>query len=240
MPAEGGLAKEVAAYLRASTVTETPLQSRMRRRTEEEKLPAIPPETGTALRMLVAACGASRVLEIGALMGYSATWIASALPAHARFETIEMNPGRAGSTEANLKECRLFDHVERVDWERDGGRPKLPVEHSGRSAIVHQADARTVLEAFVRSPPARPFDFVFIDADKTQYSQYLDAAVALVRTGGVIAADNLLWSGRVADPTDRTPETEAIRSYTKKIFSHPRLLSALLPVGDGLGVSIVK
>jgi predicted O-methyltransferase YrrM len=107
------------------------------------------------------------------------------------------------------------------------------------AGVAHKIDLRLApaletLDALLEEGHAGTFDFAFIDADKTSYDAYYERALRLVRAGGLIAADNTLWSGRVADPTVRDADTEALRAFNAKVKADERVTLSLLPVGDGV------
>ena len=170
------------------------------------------PEQGRALSVVLAAAGARRVLELGTLFGYSAIWIARALPADGHLDTVEIDPMHADAAEHWIAEAGLANRV-----------------------TVHRGAALDV----ARSLPG-PYDAVFMDAVKTEYPLYLDEALRLVRPGGLVLADNVHRGGAVADPDARDDGAEAIREYLRRISTDPRLLSTVLDAGDGLAVSVVR
>ena len=169
-------------------------------------------EQGRALAMLLAANGARRVLELGTLFGYSAIWMARALPADGHLDTVELEPMHADAAEQWIRAAGLADQV-----------------------TVHRGAALDVARSL-----DGPYDAVFMDAVKTEYPAYLDEALRLVRRGGLIMADNVHWGGAVADPDKRDPGVEGIREYLRRIATDPRLTSTVLDAGDGLAVSVVR
>ena len=173
--------------------------------------PSISPEAGRLLEVLVRLTGATRILEIGAGAGYSGIWIARGLAPSGRLETIELS-------EENADVCR-------ANYEAAGV--------AGRVEILLGA----ALEVLPRLEG--PYDLCFMDAVKSEYPSYLDHARRLVRPGGAICADNVLWQGTVSDPSVREPSTDAVREFNRRIFEDPGLVSNIVPVGDGLSVSIV-
>lgn len=170
------------------------------------------PDGGRLLEVLCALTGARRVLELGALAGYSAIWMARALPNGGTVETVEIDPRRA-------------DTVRRF-----AGRAGV-----GERVHVHLGAALDVLPTL-----EGPYDLAFIDAVKTEYVAYLDELLRVMRPGGVICADNVRWGGRVADPRVTDADTEGLRVYLRRIAEDPRLLSTVVAVGDGLSVSVVR
>ena len=172
----------------------------------------ISPPAGRLLAVLVAATGARRVLEIGALFGYSAIWLARALPPDGHLDTIEVSPLHADAAEHWIAEARLAERV-----------------------TVHRGRGVEVLE---RLPG--PYDVVFVDADKPSYGDYARAAIERLRPGGLLVADNVLWHGRVADPAAQGEGAAGIRALHDVISAHPDLLSTVVPVGDGLSLSVKR
>lgn len=175
---------------------------------------AISPEVGRLLQILLVAIGARRVLEIGTLAGYSAIWIARALGSSGRLLTVEIDPARADLARSFLDRAGLAGIVE-----------------------VRVGDAAETAAALVANNER--FDAVFIDADKERYGTYLDLALALVRPGGLILADNAFWSGRVLDDAPDDEGTAALQAFNRRLADHPALLSTIVPVRDGLAVAVV-
>lgn len=170
------------------------------------------PEEARALGVLLAANGARRVLELGTLFGYSAIWMARALPEDGHLDTVELDPIHADAAEHWIREAGLSDRVTVI-----------------RGAAL---DVARSLDG--------PYDALFIDAVKTEYPAYLDEGLRLVRPGGLILADNVHWSGSVADPDRHDAGVEAIREYLRRIASDPGLRSTVIDAGDGLAVSVVR
>lgn len=175
-------------------------------------LPNINPEEGRVLSMLVQVSGAKRALEVGTCTGYSGIWIARALPAGGTLETIEFNASNARVARDNFKKANVADRVKVLEGKALDIMPTL--EEGG-------------------------YDLVFIDADKQEYSDYLEQALRLSHKGSLICADNMYWQGKVFEG-DVDDDTEAIKYYQKRIFSNQRLRSTVLPVSDGLSISLVR
>lgn len=188
---------------------ETPLQARLRAETATmpEAEMQIGPDQGQFLGFLVAMLGARRVLEIGTFTGYSALAMARALPADGRLDACDVS--------------REWTDIGRRYWIEAGVAAKIH---------LHLGPALDTLAGF--APDS--FDLVFIDADKTGYDAYYEACLTLVRPGGVIALDNMLRGGAVADMTDMQPNTLAIRTLNTKIHADERVDISLLSIGDGL------
>ncbi len=178
-------------------------------------LPLVQPASARLLRGLTIATGARRVLEIGTAIGYSAIWMAGALPSDGMLITIEADPGRA--------------EIARRNVERAGLSAKVSVIVGDATRYLHKV--------------AGPFDLIFQDSDKRKYEAMLDRLVELLRPGGVLVSDNVLWSGEVvegfvAEPRHDPADTLALRSYNELLARDARMLTTFLPVGDGLAVSV--
>ncbi len=186
---------------------------RARLRADEAGMPTIqlPPSTARAVQVLLRAVGARRVVEVGTLAGYSAIWMARALPDDGRLVTIEVDPGHAAVAQRSLTDAGVDDRVR-----------------------IHRGDAADVLGGL---GPAGTFDAVFLDADKERYSVYLEEAARLLRRGGLLLADNALWSGRVLDPGSDAI-ADALNRFNEAVSSDPRFEATILPVGDGLMVGV--
>lgn len=200
-------------YLLRTTLREPHVLQRLR--AETAKLPSgsmqISPEQGQLMALLVRLLGARHVLEVGTFTGYSSTVMALALP-----------------PDGKLLACDLSEewtNVARRYWREAGVESKID---------LRLGPARATLDALIADGKAGSFDFAFIDADKTAYDDYYERCLTLVRPGGLVAVDNALWSGTVADDTDQRENTRAIRALNSKIATDPRVTSSLVPIGDGL------
>ena len=161
--------------------------------------------------------GASRLLEIGTLGGYSALWLVSLLSEDARLISIENDPHHA---ELAREAIRRAGEEERIE--------------------LRVGDAREILGHEILPDPASrgAFDLVFIDADKEGYPYYLEAAADLLRPGGLLLGDNAFWEGKVVDDSARDPETEAIREFNRRLSEDRRFRGVILPVRDGLAAAM--
>ncbi len=182
---------------------------------QAQDLPLVDAEVGALLHVLARAVGATRVLEIGTAIGYSGTWLARALPAGGMLLTMEMNAERARVARANFERAGVADRT---------------------SVIV--GDAQRML-----AKVAGPFDLIFQDGDKLQYEPMLDRLVDLLRPGGLLVTDNVLWDGEVVPGFVATPQrdpkdTRAIAAYNERLNSHPRLVTATVPLRDGLAIAV--
>jgi caffeoyl-CoA O-methyltransferase len=176
-----------------------------------ENIPIVQLPVARFLRVLVGALRPARLVEVGTAIGFSTLWMAMALPADGRIDTIDPDRSRT-------------DRARRY-WIR---------AHVGDRIRVINEPALRVLPRL-----AAGIDVAFIDAIKTEYSAYLEALLPKMKTGGVIVADNLLWSGRIA-AGDHDADTDALRAFNQTFLHHPRLDSTVLPIGDGLGFGVVK
>ena len=175
---------------------------------------AIKPEEGRFLQVLARASGARTVVEIGTLGGYSGLWLARGLPPGGRLITLEREPAHAAVAREHFALAGL---AERVDLRVGDAKQLLP---------------RLALEG--------PFDFCFMDAEKTDNDLYLDWALVNIRRGGVIAAHNAFRQGNILNPGDHSAETEIMRRFNQRFAHEPRLLSTIFPAGDGMLVGIVE
>ena len=171
----------------------------------------ISPEQGAFMQLLVRLSGARRTLEIGTFTGYSALVVAEALPVDGQIITCDI------SAEWTSIACRY--------WQRAGVAGRID---------LRLRPALETLDELLAGKDAGSFDFAFIDADKENYGAYYERALALLKPGGLIAVDNALWGGAVADPARTDAETLAIRELNRRIHGDPRVDMSLLPVGDGL------
>lgn len=185
------------------------------RQGQEQELPLIDAEVGAFLRVLVKASGAIRLLEIGTAIGYSGIWMAGALPTGGMLITMECDPARVRRARANFERAGVVDRVS-----------------------VMTGDAQ-LLAAKV----AGPFDLIFQDANKQLYGPMLDRLIGLLRPGGVLVTDNVLWDGEVvpgfvASPRRDAADTSAIAEYNRRITTDPRLMTSIVPLRDGVAISV--
>jgi predicted O-methyltransferase YrrM len=171
----------------------------------------IAPEQGPLLALLVQLMGARNCLEVGTFTGYSAAWVASVLPADGRVTCCEINESYAA--------------VARKHWGLIGVAGKIELR-------LGPADA--TLAALLAAGKAGTFDYAFIDADKARYDLYYERCLELVRRGGLVAIDNTLWDGKVADTAVTDADTAAIRALNQKVFNDKRVSLSFLPFADGL------
>ena len=210
---------KVMAYIGAHSLREAPLLAELRAETAKlpEALMQVPPEEGQFLALLVQAIGAKRCLEIGTFTGYSALTVALALPADGRLVCCDVSEAWTG--------------MARRYWSRAGVESKID---------LRIAPAIETLESLIAGGEAGQYDFVFIDADKPNYAAYYERALKIVRTGGIIAFDNTLWSGAVADVKDQTENTRALRALNDALHHDERVSISLLPLGDGVTLAMKR
>jgi predicted O-methyltransferase YrrM len=212
-----GLDDKLYDYLLSVSLREPALLARLRAETAEEPKAAmqVSPEQGQFMALLIELIGARTALEIGVFTGYSALRVALALP-----------------EDGSVVACDVDEHwtsIGRRYWKEAG------VEHKIDLRI---APAVETLDKLVDEGRAGSFDFAFIDADKENYAEYYERCLTLVRQRGIIAIDNTLWSGAVADLTDDRRDTLAIRALNEHIYSDDRVTMSLLPIGDGLTMAV--
>ena len=164
------------------------------------------PLEGRFLEMLVYLARPERVLEIGTFSGYSALSMAPALPPGGRIVTCEVDPKAGELARRHVESSPYADRIE-----------------------IRMGPALETIAGL-----EGPFDLVFVDAAKTQYREYYEAVLPLLSEHGLIAVDNVLWSGRVLDPEDRSDETEAIRAFNDHVVSDPRVVAVMVTVRDGV------
>jgi predicted O-methyltransferase YrrM len=169
------------------------------------------PEQGQFLHLLARIAGAKKTLEVGVFLGYSSTWVALALPAGGKVVACDLS--------------EEFTTRARQIWRAAGVEDRVD---------LHLGPALETLDRFIAEGQSGTFDFAFIDADKTNYANYYERALQLVRRGGLIAIDNVLWDGLPIDPAATDADTEAIRAFNAKVYSDSRVAISLVPLGDGL------
>ena len=188
-------------------------------RTETEKLPSsmmqICPEQGALMGNLIRLIAAKKTIEVGTYTGYSAMAVALALP----------DDGEVVACDVSEE----WTSVAKKAWEKAGIANKIDLQ---------LAPASNTLDALLAEGKEGSFDFAFIDADKTNYQIYYELCLKLIRQGGVIVIDNVLWGGAVTDSNRNDADTEAIRELNQFIATDKRVLISMIPVGDGLTVAV--
>jgi len=210
------LTDRLYAYLQAQSLRETPLQVELREETAQLPMSAmqISPEQGQFMALLARLMGAKRYLELGTFTGYSALTMALALP----------DDGEIVACDVSVD----FTEIARRYWAESGVAHKIDLQI--RPALE-------TLDALLKKGEADSFDFAFVDADKGNHDAYYEFCLKLVRPGGLIAVDNVLWGGAVADPDIDDADTAAIRALNGKLKDDERVDLSLLPVGDGLSLA---
>lgn len=207
---------DLLAYLRYASLRETPLLAENRRITEAQGLGhlQVAPEQAQLMALLVKLARARLGIEIGVLAGYSALWLAEALPPGGRLLACDIDPQVTQRARADWATAGLADRIE-----------------------LRIGPALTTLDAEISGGMAARYDFAFIDADKVGYIDYYERCMTLVGSGGFIMADNSLWYGRVVDADDTSTDTQAIRGFNRHLHADERVDLSLIPLGDGLTVA---
>ncbi|MDZ3837989.1 MAG: class I SAM-dependent methyltransferase [Rhodospirillales bacterium] len=208
-----GLSDALYDYLLSVSLREPEILAELRRETMamSERSMQIAPEQGQFMALLVRLAGARRILEIGTFTGYSALAMALALPAEGRIIACDVS--------------EAWTEIARRYWRRAGVAERIE---------LRLAPALQTLDALIAEGGGGSFDFAFIDADKSRYLDYYERSLSLVRPGGLIAVDNTLWGGSVADPAKTDADTAAIRAFNAALHADPRVELSLVPIGDGL------
>ena len=204
------LRRNQAEYLETLLPPRDALLEQMEKFAHENNHPIADPEVAQLMRGLVRMKHPRRILEVGTNIGYSVVVLGRECDDDAVVETIEINHGTLMIAKGFVRDAELRCNV-----------------------VFHEGAALDVIPRI-----AGPFDFVFIDCVKTEYGDYLDALLPKLARGAVIVCDNLLWKGRVAEG-QHDPPTDALRAFNKRLASDERLITSILPLGDGTGVSIV-
>ena len=200
-------------YMRRVTLREPRVLQKLREETASHPQAnmQISPEQGQFLALLMQLLGARKTLEIGVFTGYSSLAVALALPEDGRVIACDVN--------------EEYTSVARRYWREAGVDRKIDLRL--RLALE-------TLDALIAGGEGGRFDFAFIDADKANYANYFERALVLVRAGGLIAIDNVLWYGKVIDPEVQDADTRAIRAFNEKLHGDERVWLSMLPVRDGL------
>ena len=207
------LTDELSDYLREVTLREPDVLRRQREGSDQHPQASMQtaPEQGQFLDLLIRLTGAKKTLEVGVFLGYSSTRVALALPEGGKIVACDRS--------------EEFTAQARQTW-ADAG-------------VTHKIDLRLgpaldTLDALIAEGQGGSFDFAFIDADKSNYTNYYERALVLVRTGGLIVVDNVLWHAAVIDPADASADTEAIRAFNRALHTDQRIALSIVPLGDGL------
>jgi predicted O-methyltransferase YrrM len=213
------IGNELWEYMRRVTLREPALLQRLREETAgyPNSNFQISAEQGQFMGLLMHLMGARRTIEVGVYTGYSALAVALALPDDGRIIACDIN--------------EEWTTVGRRYWREAGVDGKID---------LRLGPALATLDGLIASGQANQFDFVFIDADKTNYANYYERALVLLRPGGLIGVDNVLWYGRVIDASFDDADTRAIREFNERILNDDRVWLSMLAVRDGLTLACKK
>jgi len=204
---------EMADYIRQVTLREPPALRKLREETEDHPQASLQtsPEQGQFLHLMARLVGARKTLEVGVFMGYSSTWVALALPPGGKVVACDRNEEFAGRARQTWAEAGVADRIH-----------------------LRLGTALDTIKGLIANGEAGSYDMAFIDADKTNYDNYYECALQLLRPGGLIAIDNVLWHGAVIDPNERSADCEAVRALNLKLHADQRIALSLATLGDGL------
>ncbi|MBD2531978.1 class I SAM-dependent methyltransferase [Nostoc flagelliforme FACHB-838] len=214
-----GLDNQLYNYLLSVSLREPEILGKLRQETANHPWSGmqISPEQGQFMSLLVQLIGARKTLEVGVFTGYSSLSVALALP-----------------TDGKIIACDVseeFTAIARRYWQKAGVADKID---------LRLAPALETLDQLLATGQAETYDFAFIDADKENYDVYYERSLQLVRPGGLIAIDNVLWSGQVADDQYQDESTQSIRALNKKLHHDERITLSLVPIADGLTLAIKR
>ncbi len=214
-----GIEPKLYNYLLSVSLREPEILSQLREETAQHPMGMmqIAPEQGQFMALLVQLIGAKKTLEIGVFTGYSSLAVALALPPEGRVVACDVS--------------EEFTAIARRYWQAAGVADKID---------LHIAPAMETLDQLLAAGEAETFDFAFIDADKSNYDGYYERSLQLVRSGGLIVIDNVLWSGRVADTEVQDNRTTKIRALNEKLHQDERINLSLVPIADGLTLAHKK
>ena len=209
------MSDEINEYITNLFAREDDLLRELREDAASAGLPpiSVPPETARLLQVLLRATGATNVLEIGTLGGYSAIWMARAMGKSGHILSLEIEPMHAAFARKYIERAGLADSVE-----------------------VRVGPALEILPAL----DGQKFDIVFLDADKEPLPTYLDWALRLLRPGGLVIADNTLRGGKVVDPSADDAQLRGIREFNRKLAENPKVTGIVIPIGDGVAVGVAR
>lgn len=213
------LTPELYEYLKNNSLHEPEVLQQLRVQTHKMSMSQmqISPEQGQFMRLLIELLNAKKTLDIGVFTGYSSLSVALALPKDGKIIACDMNVE--------------WTKIAKRFWELAGVSDKIELK---------LAPATETLQALIDNGESNTFDFAFIDADKANYPTYYEQSLILLRPGGLIAIDNVLWSGKVANPAITDRDTVIIRDLNAKIHQDSRVSMSLLPIGDGLTLARKK
>ena len=214
-----GLDNQLYDYLLSASLREPDILQQLRE--ETASLPnarmQIAPEQGQFMALLVQLLGATKTLEVGVFTGYSSLCVALSLPPNGKIVACDVS--------------EEYTAVAHRYWKAAGVADKID---------LRLAPALETLDKLLADGQAQTFDFAFIDADKGNYERYYERSLQLIRPGGLIAIDNVLWSGRVADPQVQDASTKAIRAFNNKLHLDERVSLSLVSIADGLTLALKR
>jgi predicted O-methyltransferase YrrM len=214
-----GVDHQLYQYLLTVSLREEEVLAKLRQETDQHpaSVMQIAPDQGQFMALLVKLLGAKKTLDIGVFTGYSSLVVALALPESGTVIACDRDPESTA--------------IARRYWELAGVSHKID---------LRLAPALDTLDQLIADGERESFDFAFIDADKGNYSNYYERVLTLLRPGGMVAIDNVLWSGRVADPDDSDHRTVAIREFNQKLQQDKRVEISLLAIADGLTLALKR
>lgn len=210
------ITSELRAYLLDKGVRESALLQKLRAEgnTMPEREMQIGPEQGQFMAVLIELMGARKIIEVGVFIGYGTLWMAGALPSGGKIIACDIS--------------ERFTSIARRYWAEAGVSDRIDLK---------LAPAKDTLAGLIKDGAAGSFDLVFIDADKASYATYYEQALTLLRPGGVILIDNVLWDGKVIDAKDTSEDTNAIRALNDVVKNDQRVSISMIPLGDGLTIA---
>ena len=214
-----GLDNQLYDYLLSVSLREPDILRQLREETARYPMARmqIAPEQGQFMALLVQLLGATKTLEVGVFTGYSSLCVALALPPNGKIVACDVS--------------EEYTAIARRYWEAAGVADKID---------LRLAPALETLDELLAAGQAETFDFAFIDADKGNYEAYYERSLQLIRPGGLIAIDNVLWSGRVADSQVQDKNTAVIRAFNNKLYQDEGVTLSLVPIADGLTLALKR
>ena len=214
-----GLDNSVYDYLLSVSLREPDILRQLREETAHLPMAMmqISPEQGQFMALLVQLLGATKTLEIGVFTGYSSLCVALALPPNGEIVACDVS--------------EEYTAIARRYWDAAGVANKID---------LRLAPALETLDKLLAAGQDETFDFAFIDADKANYENYYERSLQLIRPGGLIAIDNVLWSGKVADSQVQDNQTNSIRAFNNKLHQDERVTLSLVPIADGLTLALKR
>jgi predicted O-methyltransferase YrrM len=213
------VSEELYDYILSVSLREPDILRRLREETAPypHSMMQISPDQGQFMALLVRLIAATKTIELGVYTGYSSLSVALALPPDGKIIACDVN--------------EEWTSMAKRYWAEAGVSHKVD---------LRLAPAMETLDSLLAEGRSGSFDFIFIDADKENYDGYYERSLKLLRVGGIIAVDNVLWSGRVVDPAWHDTDTNAIRAFNSKLISDDRILLSMVPIADGLTLAVKR